>query len=357
MSWLWRFFGRFPRVISGLILAGFVAGLWYVTDYVENVIKPREAEARLDRIHGEIARADAMFNREKYDIAITEYDYALTSFASELTPPEIARMHHQTAVSHVRLGEKQEEASHLEKGIAAFEQALALRSVSDDKAGHIETRHHMGDAWRTLAHMRSDPEPLQHAAAAYQAVLDLSGGDDGEGSAVRRAEALRAVANVQRDRFVIGGDEDALDAAFTLYDDALAAANPDKWPKVRGETLIELGLAWVQEAERGYRTRHLNKAVETLESAKRWLRVEAYPHEHALLHKHIGDTYMLLAQTKPRRRTERSSHQQHVIRWQNRAELAYKIARSFGFNPAQANLVPGRPSLVGQPEEEDKTEG
>ena len=136
----------------------------------------------------------------------------------------------------------------------------------------------------------------------------------------------------------------------------MTAADAENWPIARGETLIEVGLAWVQEAENGYRTRNLLKAVDVLEGARTFLRQENAPHRRALLHKHIGDTYVLLSRTEPRRRADRASHQQSVVRWQNRAELAYKVARSFGYTPAKANIVPGNPRAAPAPAEDDDKE-
>ena len=162
--------------------------------------------------------------------------------------------------------------------------------------------------------------------------------------------------HAHRDRFEIAGDREALAAAFAAYDEAMAAANPEEFPAARGATLIEVGLAWVQEAENGYRTRNLLRAVETLEDAKRYFDVDAFPRERARLHKHIGDAYVLLSLTEAKRSSERARHQQQVVRWQNRAENAYKVARSFGYRPAQANIVPGNPRAAGAAAADDKTE-
>ena len=364
MSWLWRFLGRFPRTISGLIVAAFAAGLWAAADYVETVIEPREAAARQARIAAGISRADALFARDKFEVAITEYGYALDSFAAELAPQEAARIHDRTGLARIRLaerhggfGETAGAAEDLEQAIGAFARALDIRAAAGDAAAQVETLHRIGDAHRALAHARRDAAPLDRAAAAYRAALEIVDNGETGGDPVRRASALRALATAHRDRFEIGGDPAALATAFSLYDEALAAADPETWPEPRGETLIEIGLAYVQEANNGYRTRNLLKAVETLEGARPFLRIEDSPRAHALLHKHIGDTYVLLSRTEPRRRSDRASHQQFVVRWQNRAERAYKIARSFGYRPAQANIVPGNPNAVPDTaEEEDKTE-
>ncbi len=350
MSWLWRFLGRFPRTISGLIAAAFVAGLWYATDYVEDVVKPREAEARQLRIDDEIARADSLFGRGKFEVAVAEYDYLLDSFAAELAPAEVARLHSQTGLAHVRLAETREPVINLERALEALGRALEIRDAAADEPGRIETRLRIGDTRRALARARGDAAPLDQAIATYRTVLEMIG----EGDPVQRAVALRSLANAHRDRFEIAGDVAALATAFSIYDEAMRAADPETWPVVRGETMIEMGLAWVQEAENGYRTRNLLKAVEVLEDAKPFLRLEESPHERARLHKHIGDTYVLLSRTEPRRRTDRAVHQQHVVRWQNRAELAYKIARSFGYRPEKANTVPGNPNATSAGTEDDK---
>ena len=353
MSWAWRFLGRFPRTISATIAAGFAAGLWFATDYVRTVVEPREAAARQARIGGEIARADAMMDRGKYALAIAEYAYVIDNFAAELAPAEVARLHDGAGRAHVRLAEKTDPAANLESGIAAFARALEVRAAAGDAPGQAETQRRIGDARRALARARGDAAPLDGAVAAYRAMLALAGGDP-----ARRAAALRAVANAHRDRFEIAGDREALAAAFAAYDEAMAAANPEEFPAARGATLIEVGLAWVQEAENGYRTRNLLRAVETLEDAKRYFDVDAFPRERARLHKHIGDAYVLLSLTEAKRSSERARHQQQVVRWQNRAENAYKVARSFGYRPAQANVVPGNPRAAGAAAAaaDDKTE-
>lgn len=350
MSWLWRFLGRFPRTVSVLIAACFAVGLWSATDYVENIVKPREAAARQARIEAEIARADALYARGKYDLAIAEYGYVLDSFGAEIAEAETARLHRRRGLAHVGLAEAGDADANLSRALEAFARALEVRAAAADTAGEVEIRTHIGDAHRALAHARGDAAPLEAAAAAYRAALELAGDADPVG----RAVGLRAVANTYRDRFEIAGDKAALETAFALYDDSMAAADAENWPVTRGETLIEVGLAWIQEAENGYRTRNLLRAVEVLEGARTFLRRENAPHRRALLHKHIGDTYVLLSRTEPRRRTDRASHQQSVVRWQNRAELAYKVARSFGYTPAKANLVPGNPHVAPDPVEDDK---
>ena len=352
MSWLWRFLGRFPRAISALIAAAFAAGLWYATGYEENVVKPREAEARQARIGEEIARADALFARGKFDLAVAEYGYVIDNFAAELESAEVARLHERAGLGYVGVAEESEPAANLARAIEAFGRALEIRAAAADTAARADIRTHIGDAHRALARARGDAGPLDAAAAAYRAVADLAGDAD----PARRAAALRALANTHRDRFEIAGDPAALATAFAVYDEAMAAADPAAWPETRGETLIDIGLAYIQEAENGYRTRNLLKAVEVMESAKAFLRLENAPRARARLHLYIGDTYVLLSRTKPQRRTDRASHQQLVVRWQNRAERAYKVARSFGYTPAQANLVPGNPRAAPAPAEEDKTE-
>ena len=350
MSWLWRFLGRFPRTVSALILACFAVGVWHATGYVEDVVKPREAAARQARIEAEIARADALYTRGKFELAVAEYGYVLDSFGAELEDPEVARLHQRRGLAHVGLAGNGDADANLPRALEAFARALEIRAAAADSDGEIETRTHIGDAHRSLARARGDAAPLDEAAAAYRAVIDLTGDAD----PVRRAVALRALANTYRDRFEIAGDPAALATAFTLYDDSMAAAAPETWPAIRGETLIDVGLAYVQEAENGYRTRNLLKAVEVLEGAKAFLRLENAPHGRALLHKHIGDTYVLLSRTEAQRRTDRASHQQLVVRWQNRAERAYQVARSFGYTPAQANIVPGNPNAAPDPVEDDK---
>ena len=347
MSWLWRFLGRFPRTMTGLIAAAFAAGLWAATDYVKNVVEPREAAARQARVEREIARADALFDRGKYETAIAEYDYAIRTFAAELAPAEIARLHNRAGLAHAGLADSKSEsaeaaAAQLERALEAFSRALEIRSAAADTPGELATRLHMGDAWRALARARGDAGALDGAVQAYRAALELAG----ETGSPARAAAFRALGNAWRDRFELARDRAALETAFAAYDEAMRAADPARHPVARGETLIEIGLAWVQEAENGYRKRNLIKAVETLEDAKAFLTLEIAPAARARLHLHIGDTYLLLARTPLPRRSERARHQQDVVRWQNRAELAYKVARSFGYRPAQANLVPGNPAAA-----------
>lgn len=347
MSWPMRFLGRFPRTITGLIAAAFFAGLWFATDYVRNVVEPREAAARQARVEQEIARADSLFARGKYETAIAEYDYAIRSFGAELAPAEVARLHDRTGLAHAGLADSESAsgeaaATQLRRALEAFSRALEIRSAAADTPGTLETRFHMGDAWRALARARGDAGALDGAMTAYGAALELAG----DGDPPTRAAALRALGNAWRDRFELARDREALQTAFTTYDDAMQAADPRRHPTARGETLIELGLAYVQEAENGYRNRNLLKAIGTLEDAKAFLTLETAPAARARLHLHIGDTYMLLTQTPAPRRSERARHQQNVVRWQNRAELAYKIARSFGYRPAKANLVPGNPAAA-----------
>lgn len=355
MRWIAGFLGRFPRLVTALILAALAASVWGATDYVETVVRPREAEARQARIAEEVARADSLFDRGKMAEALGEYTYVFEAFAADLAPAALAGVHERLGLCHVHLAEDGEAGSNLEGAVAEFELALALRPPAADPAGHAATWYLIGDAWRALAAAAGDAAPLDRAADAYQAGLAVLAPEADTDAYVA---GFRALGNVERDLYAADPDRHPIDAAMARYEEALRLANPLDHPRAHADTLIEIGRAYVLLSERGYVERNLDRAIETYLQAVKVYDVEHFPREHAFVHKLLGDAYTRVTMTEPKSRTQRAAHQQRVIRAQNRAKTSYQIARSFGLEPEfGVAIAPGTaPEANGAATEADKTE-
>jgi tetratricopeptide (TPR) repeat protein len=330
VTWIARFLGRHPKSVIAVVAVGLAASMWAATDYVDTVVRPREAEARQARIESELARADSLFGRDKFVEALSEYRYLLDAFAADLAPAMAGRLHRGIGLCHVRLAAAGDTRKNLEDAVAAFEQALALQEAAADPAGYAGTEYLIGDAWRALAAAEGDPALLDRAVEAYQAGMAVLSPDDDVDAYVA---GLRSIGNVHRDLYAADPRQNPIQDAMDLYDEALRRANPLTHPVARGDTLLEIGQAYVLQSEHGYVQRNLDEAIETYDKALDIYTAEAFPHQHALVHKLLGDAYTRITKTEPRNPNERASHQQRVIRAQNRARASYQIARSFGLAP------------------------
>ncbi|HEX9768069.1 MAG TPA: hypothetical protein VGA50_02755 [Kiloniellales bacterium] len=330
MSWLSRALGRHPKLVSAVIVVGLGASMWAATDYIETVVRPREAQARQARIEGELARADSLFGRDNFAEALSEYRYLLDAFAADLAPAAVGQVHRGIGLCHVRLAAAGDARPNLEAALASFEQALALREPAADPAGYAAIEYLIGDAQRALAAAEGDPAPLAAAIDSYQAGMAVLSADDDVDPYVA---GLRSIGTVHRDLFVADPDRHPMTEAMDLYDEALRRANPLTHPAAHGDTLLEIGQAYVILSERGYVQRNLDRAIEAYNRALGVYTVDAFPRQHALVHKRLGDAYTRIAMTKPRNSNERAAHQQRVIRAENLARTSYQIARSFGLAP------------------------
>lgn len=325
-----RFLGRFPRSVTALILGVLAVSIWGATVYVETVVRPREAAAREATIGREIDRADKLFARAKYETALSEYEYVLAGFVDELATEVESRLRDRVGTCLVELAAAGNENGSFNRGIESYRAALALRPAAAGSYAHSETLYRIGNAYMAKSRATGEAALVAVAVSAFEdGLLVLSAENDAE----LYATGLRLVGNAHRRLHELDPDSNPLDIAMRQYDEALRVAGPVEEPIAHGETLMEISRAYILLAEQGYRQRQLLNAIEHYERALAVLTVEDYPRRHAAVHKEMGDTYTIMSKLEPKRRSDRATHQQLVIRYENKAKQSYRIARSFGLEP------------------------
>ena len=328
------------------------ASVWQATVYDTTVVEPREAAARRALIESEIAPADALFDRGKYETAVSEYDYVLAGFAGELPRNVEGRLYDRVGFCHVSLAlTRTGDPGRLETALDAYHMALDLRTVAAGLRAHFETRSHMADAYMTMSRLNGEAVPVSNAINLLNdGLVILSNADNAE----LYARGLRALGNAHRRLYELEAEANPIDRALSYYAEALRVAGPVAQPVVHGETLIEIGLTRVLMSEGRYRERELQAAITAFEKALRIFTVEAHPRLHARTHKNMGDTYTQLSSLEPKNRSDRARHQQRVIRYQNKARQSYRIAKSFGFEAEFAAAGTGGSAAAAEPVAESK---
>ena len=111
-------------------------------------------------------------------------------------------------------------------------------------------------------------------------------------------------------------------------------------------------------SEHRYRLRELEEAIKSFEKALRVFTVENFPRLHAGAHKEIGDTYTVMSLLEPKSKSDRARHRQRTFRYENKAKQSYRIAKSFGFEPAFEVAVADQPAPAkdDEPIEDEKKE-
>lgn len=325
-----RFLGRFPRTITVLILGALAASIWQATVYIETVVWPRQAAEREALIAREIARADKLFSRDKFDTALSEYEYVLTGYGDELAADVEGVLRDRVGTCLVKMAEAGTEGGSIERGIESYRAALALSPPETHLVAHTEIQYRIGDAYMTEARKDGDPAPIEQAVAAFEGGLAALSAEE---NVALYATGLRLVGNAHRQLHELDPDANPLDNAMRHYEEALRVAGPIDEPITHGETLMEVSRAYILLAEQGYRHRQLKEAIKNYEKVLRIFTVEDYPRRHAGAHKEMGDTYTVMSKLGPRGAGDRAAHQQRVIHYENKAKQSYRIAKSFGLEP------------------------
>lgn len=344
-----RFLGRFPRFITTIILGTLAVSIWQATIYVDTVVRPREAAERQALVDREIARAEKLFQRGKYETALSEYEYVLTGFPGDLSSVVEGKLRDRVGTCLVEMARAGNGNGSIERGIEAYRAALALRTAETDPAAHAETWYHIGEAHMTVSATSGEAEPVTAAVEAFESGLAVL---SAETDTAAFATGLRSIGNAHRRLYALDSDSNPLDNALRHYEEALRVAKPIEHPVEHGETLMEIGRAQILLAEHGYRLRNLQKAIKTYEKVLGVYTVEKFPRLHASAHKEMGDTYTVMSRLKPKSRSDRAAHQQRVIHYENKAKQSYRIAKSFGLEPGFE--VAGADNAEPAPVEEEK---
>lgn len=324
-----RFLGRFPGTVTLLILGVLAVSFWEATVYVETVVRPREAAAREAMITREIARADKLFARSKYETALSEYEYVLDGFVGELAAEVERRMRDRVGTCLVELAAAGNGKGSFERGVESYRAAL---TVVPEAAPEMRSAilYRVGGARMAQSRMSGDAAQVASAISAFEEGLAVLSAEHDAGL---YGNGLRLMGNAHRRLHELDPERHSMDDAMRHYEEALRIAGPVEEPIAHGETLADVARAHVLLAEQGYRHRQLQKAVKSYEQILKIFTVEEFPARHAATHKELGDTYTVMSELAPRNRSDRAAHTQRVIRYQNKAKHSYRIAKSFGFEP------------------------
>ena len=326
---------RRPWIVAVLILVGLGAAMAAVTNYIHHTVRPRQRAALEARIADAVQRAEGRYERGKLARALEDYQHVLRTFDADLMRETKGRITEQVGLCHLGLAGQNDPQGHLAQAVAAFQEALKLLPVNAFAAAHAGVQGNLVDAYRRQFQVEAELELAHNAVQAYQAALGLHTADS---DAVAQARMLNRLGDVHRDLHQAGNS--SMEQALQFYEQALAAlaAVPDA--ATLGATYINMGLAYLTVARASGASRNLKRAIRQFDRAVSQLDADTSPREYGTVHKHLGDAYTLLADTKPGSSTNRALHTQNVIAYRNKAKAAYRIAENFGIpraRPAAAN--------------------
>ena len=337
------FLSRNPALVVASVLIAWAIAAWFSTDYIENVVRPRQQQERLVLIGDQIAGAAGLFKRGKYEEALQEYQFVLSAFADSLPDETAGALHDATGRSHAAIARKKDGKLNYGRAIEAFDRALAYRVQEKGLADHVSTVLRRGQAVQALALLRSDAEGLFETISSYEATLAMVETQDLPGL---QSAVYRFLGNSHRALYRMNPERRDMRAALERYETALSLAMPVDYPDAHAAALTEKGRAYVILAERKYRRRYLETAVKHFEIALGRYAVERVPKQHAETQLLLGDTYFLLAGTKAKSRYDRAAHRLRVIRYKDKAKQAHRIAQAFGLRPSSGISVEDPVAIV-----------
>ena len=316
---------RHPWILAVLILLALGTAMWAVTHYIQHTVRPRQRAALEARINAAVRHAETRYERGKFARALETYQHVLHTFDAHLSRETRGRLTEQLGLCHLGLAEQSDPQGHLVQAVTAFQEALGLLPVGDFPAAHASAQNHLGDAYRRRFQIEAEPQHADKAIAAYQIALALHASAS---AAVAQAQTLNRLGNVHRDRHQAGTP--SMEQALRFYEQARAALGTEPDAATLGATYANTGLAYLALARGNSSSRNLKRAIGQFDRALAQLDAETSPHEYATVHKHLGDAYTLLAETRPGSSTNRALHTQNVIAYRNKAKAAYKVAENFG---------------------------
>lgn len=325
---------RHPWILAVLILMSLGAAMWAVTNYIQHTVRPRQRAALEARIAEAVSRAEARYRLGKFARALEDYQHVLRTFDADLTRENKGQITQQVGLCHLELAKQRDPQTHLDRAVTALQEALAFLPAGEFPIAHAGARNHLGDGFRQRFQVESKPEHADQAIAAYQSALALYAETS---DAVAQSQTLNRLGDMHRDLYRAGNP--SMEQALQFYEQARVALAAEPDAATLGATLANTGLAYLTLARRSGGSRDLKRAIAQFDKALNQLDAETSPREYATVHKHLGDAYTLLAETRPGSSTNRALHTQNVIAYRNRAKAAYRIAENFGIqreHPASA---------------------
>jgi len=155
-------------------------------------------------------------DREGLKMAIAAYEEALAVRTRESHPQEYAETKNFLGRALVTLSgptSGPEDAANLKRAIRAFEEALTIRTLEASPREYAETQNNLGIAYRNLSKLEDREENLERSIRAYEEALQARsggskkkvGGSDGEENGREEKDREEAIGGENADLGFLGG--------------------------------------------------------------------------------------------------------------------------------------------------------
>jgi tetratricopeptide (TPR) repeat protein len=259
--------------------------------YAQAAATPGLAVAEQWRMQHERAAVLEELGREHGDNRALEeaeelYEQTVLSLAPQSErPDDWSATQHRLGNALGILGQRGRGVRHLERSVAAFENALRARSPEHSPADWAETRRGLGNALGILAQRQGDTDMLRRAVAEFESALEVITCEQAPGdwamTQYHLGTALLTLGQLTRDSSVLARSIDAYRLVLQVWTQERA---PLDWAKTRNA----LGTGLRVRGEQGGDPRELEQAVAAHRSALAvWTR-ESWPEEWALTQNNVA---------------------------------------------------------------------
>jgi tetratricopeptide (TPR) repeat protein len=230
---------------------------------------------------------------ERLDEAVAAYRDALQVRTRERVPLDWAQTQNNLGVALASLGERESGTAHLDEAVTAFRDALQERTRELVPLDWAQTQNNLGLALWRLSERDRDTALLEQAVAAYREVLK---------ERTRERVPLdwaMTQNNLGNALLTLGRRESGtarLDEAVSAFRDALKEYIRERVPLYWASTQNNLGVALASLGERESGTAHLDEAVTAYRDALKERTRERVPLDWAMTQNNLGTALRMLGE-------------------------------------------------------------
>lgn len=222
--------------------------------------------------------------------AVAAFEQALQVRTRERAPQDWAASQHGLGNALGILAQRQGDAALLERAVVALEHAAGERAGSPRT--RVTAQFHLATALVTLGQLTRDSARLARAIETYRQVLQTWTRDR---APLDWAMVHDSLGSALRLRGELGNDRCELEQAVAAHRNALAVWTQDRWPREWSQAQNNCGAALHRLGERTGDSERLREAIDAYGNALRALRRDDSPIAWAMTTANLGDARRTLA--------------------------------------------------------------
>jgi len=253
-----------------------------------------ELKALLNNSFGTIYQRLAQISNRRHhiELAIAEYEEALTYHTFDTSPMDYARIQNNLGITYQDLSNLHDREANLQRAIQAYKNALISRTPESAPLAYAMTQNNLGSAYRNLSDIHDPETYLQKAIEAYDQALIYRTPNT---VPLYYATTQNNLGNVYTKLSTINDRESNLQSAIQAYKNALIYRTPESAPLAYAMTQNNLGNAYRNISEIRNSEVNLERAFQAYEEALIYWTPESAPLSYALVQSNKGVVYERLS--------------------------------------------------------------